>query len=209
MGAADPKGARAWLKSDITVNREALQVFLTSQSDLREEMLGNAFPYVSGPLPPELGGIVSLLLLQWAERETAGLSYLRRVMAGLVRSGEPIPEVWRELHAGILDGTVSAPPVTGRTAVNDRRDELVDLLVSYLQMEFGLSLLANECSRHGKSAIEIVADELKELCPSLPMLTPDSIERAILRRANAKSSDPILGVIDQPTGAGKTWRSTW
>ena len=209
MGAADPKGARAWLKSDITVNREALQVFLTSQSDLREEMLGNAFPYVSGPLPPELGGIVSLLLLQWAERETAGLSYLRGMMAGLVRSGEPIPEVWRELHARILDGIASVPPVTGRTAVYDRRDELVLLLVSCLQIWFGLPRLANRCSRNSESAIEIVADELKELCPSLPMLTPDSIERAILRRANAKSSDPILGVIDQPTGAGKTWRSTW
>ena len=209
MGAADPKGARAWLKSDITVNREALQVFLTSQSDLREEMFGNAFPYVSGPLPPELGGIVSLLLLQWAERETAGLSYLRGMMAGLVRSGEPIPEVWRELHARILDGIASVPPVTGRTAVYDRRDELVLLLVSCLQIWFGLQRLANRCSRNGESAIEIVADELKELCPSLPMLTPDSIERAILRRANAKSSDPILGVIDQPTGAGKTWRSTW
>ena len=196
-------------ESDITVNREALQVFLTSQSDLREEMLGNAFPYVSGPLPPELGGIVSLLLLQWAERETAGLSYLRGMMAGLVRSGEPIPEVWRELHARILDGIASVPPVTGRTAVYDRRDELVLLLVSCLQILFGLPRLANRCSRNGESAIEIVADELKELCPSLPMLTPDSIERAILRRANAKSSDPILGVIDQPTGAGKTWRSTW
>ena len=62
MGAADPKGARAWLKSDITVNREALQVFLTSQSDLREEMLGNAFPYVSGPLPPKLGPCLTLNL---------------------------------------------------------------------------------------------------------------------------------------------------
>ena len=199
MGAADPKGARAWLKSDITVNREALQDFLSSKSDLREEMLGNAFPYVSGPLPPELGGIVSLLLLQWAERETAGLSYLRGMMAGLVRSGEPIPEVWRELHARILDGIASVPPVTGRTAVYDRRDELVLLLVSCLQIWFGLPGLANRCSRNGESAIEIVADELKDLCPSLRMLTPDSIERAILRRANAKSSDPILGVIDQPT----------
>lgn len=199
MGDADPKGARAWLKSYITANQQALQVFLKSQSDLREEMLGDAFPYMSGPLPKKFGGIASPLLLQWAETDIAGFSYLRRVMAGLVRSGEPIPEVWRELHAGILDGTVSAPPVTGRTAVRDRRDELVVLLVSYLQMEFGLSRLANRCSRHGESAIEIVADELKELCPSLPMLTPDSIERAVLRRANAKSSDPILGVIDQPT----------
>ena len=199
MGAADPKGARAWLKSYIAVNRQALQVFLNSQSDLREEMLGDAFPYVSGPPPPKLGGIASPLLLQWAETDTAGLGYLRRVMAGLVRSGEPIPEVWRELHAGILDGTVLAPPVTGRTAVNDRRDELVDLLASYLQVEFGLSRLANRERRRGESAIEIVADELKELCPSLPMLTHDSIERAVLRRARAKSSDPILGVIDQPT----------
>jgi hypothetical protein len=199
MGAANPKGARAWLKSQIAANRQALQDFLASKSDLRAEFLEDAFPYHSGPLPPSLGGIASPLLLQWAETDAAGLSYLRGVMAGLVRSGEPIPAVWRDLHAGILDGTVSAPPVTGRTAVNDRRDELVMLLVSCLQIWFDLPQLANRCSRNGESAIEIVADELKELCPSLPMLTPDSIERAILRRANAKSSDPILGVIDQPT----------
>ena len=199
MGAADPKGARAWLKSQIAANRQALQDFLASKSDLRAEFLEDAFPYHSGPLPPSLGGIASPLLLQWAETDAAGLSYLRGVMAGLVRSGEPIPAVWPDLHAGILDGTVSTPPVTGRTAVNDRRDELVDLLVSYLQVEFGLSRLANRCSRHGESAIEIVVDELKGLCTSLSMLTPDSIETAILRRTNAKLADPILGVIDRPT----------
>jgi hypothetical protein len=199
MGAANPKGARAWLKSHIAANRQALQDYLDSKSDLRVEFLEDAFPYHSGPLPPSLGGIASPLLLQWAETDAAGLSYLRGVMAGLVRSGEPIPELWRDLHAGILDATVSALPVTGRSAVYDRRDELVLLLMSCLQIRFGLPRLANRSSRNGDSAIEIVVDELKGLCTSLSMLTPDSIETAILRRTNAKLADPILGVIDRPT----------
>jgi hypothetical protein len=199
MGSADPKDARSWLKSYIAANRQALQDYLDSKSDLRAEFLRDAFPYHSGPLPPKLGGIASLLLLQWAETDAAGLSYLRLVMAELVRSGEPIPEVWRELHADILDGTASVPSLTGRTVVYDRRDELVLLLVSCLQIWFGLPRLANKFSRNGESAIEIVVDELKGLCTSLSMLTPDSAERAILRRARSKLTDPILGVLDQPT----------
>lgn len=199
MGAADPIGARKWLKTYVAENRHVLQAFLNSRSNLREEMLGDAFPYVSGALPPNLGGIVSQLLLRWAETDAAALSYVRRIMAGLVRSGEPVPLAWRKLQADILDGTVSVPSKTGRPVVYDRRDELVLLLVSYLQLEFGLPKLANTCSRRGESAIEIIAAELKSLCPSLQMLTLDAIARAIKRRADTKSSDPILGVIDQPT----------
>jgi hypothetical protein len=195
MGAADPKGARAWLKSYISANQQTFQVFINSKSDLREEELGDAFPYVSGPLPPKLSGIASLLLLQWAETDTAGLSYLRGVMARLVRSGEPIPEVWRELHADILDGTVSARQAKGRVSVNDRRDSLVLRLVCDLQKKFNLPRLANRYSRSGDSAIEIVASELRGLCPSLPMLTPDAIEKAILRRKHAEQVDPIMGVL--------------
>lgn len=199
MGSVDPKDARTWLKNYIAANQQALEDFLDSKSDLRKEVLEGAFPYHSGPLPPELSGIVSLLLLQWAETETAGLSYLRGVMAGLVRSGEPIPEVWRELHVRILDGKASVPPVTGRTVVYDRRDELVLLLVSCLQIWFGLPRLANRFSRNGESAVEIVVDELKVLCKSLSMLTLDSAEKAILRRARSKSTDPILSLLDRTT----------
>lgn len=199
MGSADPKNARSWLKSYIAANQQALQDFLDSKSDLRKEILEGAFPYHTGPLPPEMDGIVLLLLLQWAETDTAGLRYLREVMAGLVRSGEPIPEVWRELHARILDGTGSVPPITGRTAVYDRRDELLLLLVSCLQIRFGLPRLANRCNRNDESAVEIVVDEFKGLCTSLSMLTIDSVERAILRRARSKSTDPIIGVLDRTT----------
>lgn len=199
METAYPERARDWLITYIAANQQALQAFLNSESDLRAEIMRDVFPYAAGPLPPKLGGIASLLLLRWAETDSSGLSYLREVMAALVRSGEPIPEIWRELHARILDGTISVTPVTGRAVVNDRRDELLLVLVSFLHKEFGLSRLANKCSRHGESAIEIAADELKGLCPSLTMLTLDSIERAILRRASTKSFDAILGIIDNPT----------
>jgi hypothetical protein len=201
MGSANPEGARAWLKSYLAANQQALEDFLNSKSDLRKEFLEGAFPYHSGPLPGELGGIATPLLLQWAETETAGLSYLRGVMAGLVRSGKPIPEVWCELHARILDGTASAPKVKSRGSVNDRRDELVLLLVTILQSNFGLTRNSNPLSQKGESAIEIVVDELKPICRSLSMVAPSSVETAISRRAKARSVDPILAVVDQPTNS--------
>lgn len=199
MDKADPVGARAWLRIIISGNKEAFEKFLNDQSDLREELLAQRFPYESGPLPPKFGGIASILLLNWAKTDIAGHSYLRKVLARLVRSGEPVPEIWRALHADIIEGAVKIPQAKGRRAVHNRRDELVSLLTSLLQHKFNLPLSANGLSRKGESAIEIVVNELAGLCPSIQMLELGSLEKAIQRRKQDKAADTILAILDVPT----------
>jgi hypothetical protein len=201
-GVSGPVKPRAWLQGVVAANQRALERFLCSEMDLREELLDIAFPYQSGPLPPQLDGIAALALLHWAETTSAGFWFLRKVMGRLVRSGEPVPEAWRDLHAGILDGTATEPSgKKGRPSVNDRRDELIALFVTILQVQFALPRLANALNRNGESAIEIVHDELKGLCLScgFQMPAPDSIEKAVGRRENARLADPIIGVIDNQT----------
>lgn len=199
MEKADPVGARAWLKNQITANRGAFHSFLGDRTDMREELLAERFPYKSGPLPPIFMGIASVLLLNLAETDRSGYAFLSKVMARLVRSGEPIPEIWREMHANILEGQATLPKAKGRSSEHNRRNDLVLLLTTYLQQRFQLPILANKCNRNGDSAIEIVVDELGGLCPSLPMLELDSLEKAINRRKKAKLADPILGILDRPT----------
>jgi len=200
MVGADPVGARAWLKGEITANRVALHRLLHgNRSDMREELLAERFPYKSGPLPPIFGGIASVLLLNLAETDLSGYAFLRKVMARLVRSGEPIPEVWREMHANILEGQATLPQAKGRPSKHNRRNDLVLLLMSSLQKKFRLPILASKSNRNGDSAIEIVVDELGWLCPSLLMLEADSLETAVNRRKQAKLADPILGIFDRPT----------
>lgn len=194
-GKPDPNAARAWLRDVLSSNKTTLQRYLHDKADPSEEVLAKVFPYQSGPLPAQLDGIALLLLLNWAETTPAGFSFLRNIIAGLVRSGQPVPEAWRDLHAGIVDGSVTAPSAgEGRHPVNQRRDELVLWLVIMMQDKFGLPRLANALSRHGASAIEIVTDELNEhLGLSFPAL--GSIEKALDRREKARSADPIFRVI--------------
>ena len=160
-GQPDPVAARAWLKRMLITNHKALENFLNSPGDLREELLDAVFPYRSGPLPAQLDGIASIALLHWAQTTASGFNLVRKVIAGLVRSSQPVPEIWRNLHAGIVDGTIKAPiGKKGRPVTNERRDELVLLLVTMLQLQFALPRLANPTNRSGESAIEIVKGEL-------------------------------------------------
>lgn len=199
MASANPKGARAWLKSHIAANREGIEHYLTNGADILEETLEDVFPYTGGALPPKLDGIASIILLEWAETDDAALRYLRRIMAGLVRSGEPVPSVWRKLHANILDGTLLVQPSKGRRPLNERRNKLISDLVSELQRRFKVARLANRLNRKGDSALEIIVDELKGLCPSLSTVELDSIETAIIRKQNTELSDPIIGVLKRLT----------
>lgn len=194
------KAARSWLREKIASNEQAYKDFLADKSDIREQILNDLLPYQRGPLPPEIGGIILPLLLSWAETTVAGHHFLRRLIAGLVRCGEPVPEAWREFHANVLDGTtVELPSPKGRKAVNERRDEVIGLLVSVLQIQFDLPRLANGYSRSGNSALEIVKDELSSVLPSLRSVQLDALEKAILRTARDRLSDPILGVMDRRT----------
>jgi hypothetical protein len=161
--------ARAWLHSFISQNEQTLKDFCSSKVDLREQILSEAFPYKSGPLPDQFGGLACLLMRRWAETTEGGFSFLRKIIAGLVRSREPVPEEWRYLHAGILDGTINGPETKkkGRPPINARRDDLLSLVVMILQENYNLPRLANRASRDhsplsskGTSAIEIAADEL-------------------------------------------------
>ena len=199
-GQPAPEAARSWLRRQLQTNHKALENFLKSSDDLGEEFLDAAFPYRSGPLPAQLGGIASIALLHWAQTTASGLNFLRKVIAGLLRSSQPVPEIWRNLHAGIVDGTITAPiGKKGRRVANERRDELVLLLVTMLQVQFALPRLANRTNRSGESAIEIVESELlaSSLEPWLP--APDSIETSLRRRETVRSSEPIVGVIDRQT----------
>ena len=206
-GKPDPKGARTWLHDYISSKQKMLKDYRDSNVDLREELLADMFPYLSGPFPSMLSGIASLhlldwdkSLLEWAEETTAGYNFLRKVIADLVRSGQPVPKVWRHLGAGIIDGSITAPSERqGRGFSNDRRDELETILLIKLQSKFNLVRLANPLSRSGDSAIEIMHAELSQIWPNLKMVQLESIEKAILRRQKTRSSDPIIGGIDRQT----------
>lgn len=199
-GQPDPVAARAWLKRMLITNHKALENFLNSPDDLREELLDAVFPYRSGPLPAQLDGIASIALLDWAQTTASGFNFLRKVIAGLVRSSQPVPEIWRNLHAGIVDGTIKAPiGKKGRPVANERRDELVLLLVTMLQLQFALPRLANPTNRSGESAIEIVKGELLASSLELRLAALGSIERSLQRREAVRSSDTIVGVIDRQT----------
>lgn len=198
-GKPDPNAARAWLRDVLSSNITTLQRYLDNKADPSEEVLAELFPYQSGPLPAQLDGIALLLLLNWAEKTPAGFSFLRKIIAGLVRSGQPVPEAWRDLHAGIVDGSITASSASkGRPPVNQRRDELVLLLVIMMRDQFGLPRLANALNRHGTSALEIVTDELNARL-GLRFSDLGSIEKALDRREKARSADPIFQVIDQQT----------
>lgn len=199
-GKATANDARLWLRGVLESMHAEITDFITSDVDLNLEILSEEFPYRSGALPPELGGIASLILVQWAEETPSGFTFLRNILAGLVRSGEPVPGAWCEFHAGILDGTITAPVVkSGRSAVNDRRDELISLFVEILQQKFGLPQLANPLNRYGESALEIVRNELKPFCPGLAMVQLDALQKAIARRVTNKMGDPIRSVLDHRT----------
>jgi hypothetical protein len=194
------KAARAWLREHLEANAQAFKDFLSDETDIRQFILTAAFPYQAGPLPPEISGIVLPLLLSWAETTVAGHQFLRSLIAGLVRSGEPVPDALRGFHADVLDGTTREPPsAKGRKAVNERRDELIALMVTILQIRFNLPRLANPTNRNGESALEIVKVELVGVLPELNLIEVDALERAIMRRAKDYTTDPILSVMGRRT----------
>ncbi len=98
------QAARSWLEEHLASHTPAFKDFLADKADIRQLFLADAFRYQSRPLPPAISGIVLLLLLSWAEITVAGHHFLRRLIAGLVRGGEPVPEAWRAFHANVLDG---------------------------------------------------------------------------------------------------------
>lgn len=196
----NPKAARAWLKGVITANQKEMKGFLEDKLDLREEFLNELFMYRSGGLTPAYEGLASLWLLELARTTPAGYNFLRKLIAELVRNRESVPEVWREMHAGILDGSNEQPGInTGRPAVHERRDELLEILIKLLQIKFGLPRLSNDLNLSGNSAIEIVFDELSPYCRSLSMVMPKSVEMSVRRGEIKKSADPILRIINRPT----------
>ena len=198
--ATNAQAARAWLRGHLDANAQAFKDFLADKADIRQLVLTATFPYQGGPLPPEISGIVLPLLLSWAKTSVAGHQFLRGLIAGLVRSGEPVPDVWRGFHADVLDGTTREPPSPkGRKAVHEQRDELISLLVTILQIRFDLPRLANTANRNGESALEIVKVELAGVLPDLNLLEVDALEKAITRRAKNYETDPILSVISQRT----------
>ena len=103
-------------------------------------------------------------------------------------------------HANVLDGTTVEPRLPkGRKAVHERRNEIIALLVTVLQIKFGLPRLANPISRTGESALEIVKDKLVGLLPDLRAIEVDALEKAIMRRTKDHMTDPILGVMAHRT----------
>jgi hypothetical protein len=198
--ASSAQAARQWLQEHLASHELAFKDFLADAIDIRQLVLEYEFPYQPGPLPPVLSGIVLPLLLSWAETTVAGHYFLRRIIAGLVRSSEPVPEAWRKFHGDVLDGTTLEPPSPkGRKAVHEQRNELIALLVVVLQIQFGLPRLANPTRRTGDSALEIVKDELVGLLPDLRAIEVDALERAMMRRTKDHMTDPILGVIAHRT----------
>lgn len=194
------QAARVWLRKHLDANAKAFKDFLADETDIRQLVLTAAFPYQAGPLPPGISGIVLPLLLSWAETTVAGHQFLRRLIAGLVRSGEPVPDVWRGFHADVLDGTTREPPSSkGRKAVHEQRDELISLMVTILQIRFDLPRLANPANRNGESALEIVKVELAGILPDLNLIEVDALEKAIMRRAKDYKTDPILNVMGRRT----------
>jgi len=104
------------------------------------------------------------------------------------------------MHAGIVEGSTEQPKVNkGRPAVNERRDELIEILIKSLQIKFGLPRLSNPLNRSRDNAIEIVLDELKGTLKALGNIEPTAIEKAIKRREKLRSSDPIIAVLDHRT----------
>jgi hypothetical protein len=83
--------------------------------------------------------------------------------------------------------------------VHERRNEIIALLVTVLQIKFGLPRLANPISRTGESALEIVKDKLVGLLPDLRAIEVDALEKAIMRRTKDHMTDPILGVMAHRT----------
>ena len=198
--SASAQAAREWLKKHLASKADAYKDFIANKADMQLLILSDAFPYNSGPLPPHISGIVLPLLLMWGETTIAGHHFLRRLIAGLVRSGEPVPEIWREFHAGVLAGSMVEPsPPKGRKPVTHQRDEIISLLVDILQIRFDLPRLTNATSRRGDTALEIVKNELARVLPELGNIEVDALERAIARRAAAREGDPILGIIDHRT----------
>ena len=198
--STNAQAAQAWLRAHLDSHSEAFKEFLADGTDIRQLILADAFPYKSGSLPPEISGIVLLLLLQWAETTIAGHHFLRRIIAGLVRSGEPVPDDWRSFHANVLDGsTVTPPPTKGRIAVNERRDGLISVLVTVLQIRFDLPRLANPTSRNGETALEIVKAELETVFTDLQMVEIDALEKALQRQEQKATVDPILSVMNRRT----------
>lgn len=198
--SASAQAAREWLRKHLASNADAYKDFTAKKTDIQLFILSDAYPYNSGPLPPRISGIVLLLLLQWGENTIAGHRFLRCLIAGLVRSGEAVPDIWRKFHAGVLDGSIiEPPPPRGRKSVNHQRDEIILLLVLVLQTGFALPRLTNYGSRRGDSALEIVKDELAHILPELGNIEVDALERAINRRAVARNRDPILATIDHRT----------
>lgn len=198
--STDAQAARSWLRRHLASHSEAFKEFLADDTEIRQLILEDAFPYESGPLPREISGVVLPLLLHWAETTIAGHHFLRRIIAGLVRSGEPVPDDWRSFHASVLDGsTVEPPRPKGRAAANARRNELISLLVTLLQIRFNLPRLANSTSRNGDTALEIVKGELETFFTDLQMVEIDALEKALKRQGERASEDPILSVIDRRT----------
>lgn len=194
------KAAREWLHNHLALNTEAYKRFIESKEDIRLLILNDAFPYNTGPLPPQISGLVLPLLLRLGETTTAGHQFLRHLIAELVRSGEPVPDIWRKFHAGVLDGSKVEPlPPRGRKPSNHKRDEVILLLLDILQIRFGLPQLANPKKRPDESALEIIKDELKSVLPGLGNIEVDALRLAITRRRKLRERDPIIGLVDHRT----------
>ncbi|MDV7201480.1 hypothetical protein RYZ18_09090 [Roseovarius sp. 10] len=198
--SASAQAAREWLKKHLASKADAYKDFIANKADMQLLILSDAFPYKSGPLPPQISGIVLPILLRWGETTIAGHHFLRRLIAGLVHSGEPVPEIWRDFHAGVIAGSLVEPsPSKGRKQVNQQRDEIISLLVDILQMRFDLPRLTNAANRTGESALEIVKDELTNVLPELGNIEVDALEQALIRRKAYHREDPILGTMNHLT----------
>lgn len=198
--SAAGQAAREWLKKQLASNADAYKDFIKNKTNIQLFILNDAFPYNSGPLPPKISGLVLPLMLTWGETTTAGHHFLRCLIAGLVRSGEPVPNLWSEFHAGVLDGSVvEPPPRRGRKSVNHQRDEIILLLLDILQVKFGLPKLANPYNRVGESALEIIQNELKSVFPELGNIEVDALRQVVTRRRKDREKDPIIGLIDHET----------
>src|SRR5690554_4668917 len=115
---SDPNAARARLQRVVENNGAAMEDFLSDPRELTEAHLELRFPY-RGPAPYEFAGLPAMLLIQWAEDDIGAFNFLRRVIGHMIRTGQRVPEVWRDFHAGLVEGNVTqpAPERSGRKSV--------------------------------------------------------------------------------------------
>lgn len=190
-GVPDPVAARDWLQHVVASNRPVLEDFLAGEAELSEIHLQERFPS-----SVSLGGLPGMLLRQWADIDRSAFDFIRKKIAEMVRAAQPVPDSWRELHAKLVEGAAKAPKKRGRSAVNEKRDELLTIVVKTLERKFNLPRLANPTARLGDSAIEIAVGVLTAVSPGLAMVQPEAIDRAITRREKSRSEDPMIRILD-------------